>query len=350
MKEKMNKFSLNWSSISVARPILMVIAIVWIILFHSNAVQAPENAALRVLWYFVFSFGGGFGVDIFLVLSGFGLIYSHNKTPCYGSIKKVLSFYLKRFSRIVFSYTLIFIVYYVIYATKNGGSVLDFFAKYTIYELFATGFREFWFIHAIAVLYLIFPVIAWLYDKLNLHIAFLITALISVGIEFAFYYFNSGLYSNCEIFITRIICFAIGCYFGCFSLNKKSIRLIEFILYCLAFISALIFIFLTIHFNIGSLRLDRYLFAISTSLLIIVISPLITLLANKLKWMSWLGQFTLQVYLIHILLFGIISPLSLNPILVLFIVFVSSFIISIALFYTEKYLKLLFRNKVFKTS
>lgn len=53
----------------------MGIAIIWIVLFHSN-ISAPDNFFLRALWYLFVSFGGGIGVDIFFILSGFGLFYS----------------------------------------------------------------------------------------------------------------------------------------------------------------------------------------------------------------------------------------------------------------------------------
>ena len=53
----------------------MGIAIIWIVLFHSN-ISAPDNFFLRALWYLFVSFGGGIGVDTFFILSGFGLFYS----------------------------------------------------------------------------------------------------------------------------------------------------------------------------------------------------------------------------------------------------------------------------------
>lgn len=65
----------NLSALSKYRSELMGIAIIWIVLFHSN-ISAPDNFFLRVLWYLFVSFGGGIGVDIFFILSGFGLFYS----------------------------------------------------------------------------------------------------------------------------------------------------------------------------------------------------------------------------------------------------------------------------------
>lgn len=60
------------------RSCLMGIAIIWIVLFHSG-IEAPENIILRALWYIFVSFGGGIGVDIFFILSGFGLFFSAEK-------------------------------------------------------------------------------------------------------------------------------------------------------------------------------------------------------------------------------------------------------------------------------
>lgn len=61
--------------ISEYRDVLMGIAILWIILFHST-ISAPDNLFLRAMWYLFVSFGGGIGVNIFFILSGFGLFYS----------------------------------------------------------------------------------------------------------------------------------------------------------------------------------------------------------------------------------------------------------------------------------
>ena len=67
---------------------LMGICAVWIMLFHSG-IEAPDTPFFRAIWYMLISFGGGFGVDIFLILSGMGLMYSALKKKDEGGNRKV---------------------------------------------------------------------------------------------------------------------------------------------------------------------------------------------------------------------------------------------------------------------
>lgn len=333
-----NSQHFSWSSISVARPILMSLAIVWIIIFHAG-IPAPSNTILRILWYIFIDFGGGFGVNIFLILSGLGLMYSHSKTKCYGSFKQVARFYWRRFSRIFISYTIIFVVYYIIKSTQVGGSFVDFIAKFTIYDFFATGFREFWYIHAIALLYLLFPLIAYLYDKVNHNVSLLIILVAFIGIEFLVFYTSKSIYNNIEIFLTRTPCFAVGCYFGYLSVNKKQINLPIYLATFALFIISFVSIFLVIHYHVGDSRTMRYMFFVSSSLLVIFAAPLISMISKKLRPLKWYGQFTLQLYLVHILMYMIFKEQikwEANPLLMFAVVLIISSIVSFGLYYLEK--------------
>lgn len=337
-KFNFKKISLSWSSISISRPILMSLAIIWIMLYHAG-IPAPDNVFLRVLWYIFIDFGGGLGVNIFLILSGFGLMFSHKKNNCYASLKQLIKFYWKRFSRIFISYTIIFVVYYLIKYGQFNGSFIDFLAKYTIYEFIKTGFKEFWYIHAIAILYLIFPLFAFLYDKINTHVSFIISIVAFISIEFIFYYFLPSTYNSIEILLTRTPCFAIGCYLGYFAINKKQVPFVLYLCSCLGAVILLITSFILIKYGNTGLGLNRYLFVLLSAFLVIVLSPIIAKISHKLKILKWYGQFTLQLYLTHILLFVIFKEIlnwNFNNLLMFLLVFFLSSLISIGLFYSEK--------------
>ena len=114
----MNLKSINLlQGLSTFRSQLMGIAIIWIMLFHSG-IDSAEPFALRSLWYLFVSFGGGIGVDIFFILSGFGLVYSASKLT---NNSQWWSWEWKRMIRILPSYL---IVAFVAYSIQGGGNYI----------------------------------------------------------------------------------------------------------------------------------------------------------------------------------------------------------------------------------
>lgn len=315
--------SFEFSTISIARPVLMGIAMIWIVLFQSG-IPAPENPLLRILYYVFIDFGGGIGVPIFLIVSGFGLMHSNAKRPVYGGFKNWISFMKKRLIKILIPYTIIFIVYYLIFHLQSG-SIGDFFAKYTIWEFFKTGFREYWYIHAILILYIIFPIIAILFDKLKPHIAFIILLIFSIGLDILLS-FTLPTYSNIEIFLTRIPCFIMGCYLGKLSIAGKKHNLLTLSLTFIGLIVSFILVFLGIRYSFGS-HILRYLFALLSVFIVMTLSILIVKIKIKFKLLTYIGKNALYIYLIHILLFGIFAKYTnLNVFVTLLLVIVISFV------------------------
>lgn len=327
----------SFEVISRSRNILMAIAIIWIIFFHA-AIPTPENLLLRVLWYIFFSFGAGIGVNIFFILSGFGLMYSNMKRCVYSSFSNWYSYILKRLKKLILIYVVIFIIYYILFYSENG-SLLDFLSKFTIAELFITGFREFWFVHAILLLYLFFPLVAFLFDKSNKWIVFFSLMIISVFIEFLVYYFNGTLYSNIEIVLTRIPSFFIGNLLGLLSIKKYRFDIKLFILSFVVFVSSIAFAFFAIHFHFGNNRMLRYVFIVSAVALIMVLSFILANIHLSLKILKWLGTLTYQIYLTHILLFSIFKQYTtLNVWVVLLLVLIGSVVSSLFISLLSNYI------------
>lgn len=329
--------SFEFSAISIARPVLMGIAMIWIVLFHSG-IPAPENPLLRVLYYVFIDFGGGIGVPIFLIVSGFGLMYSNAKRPVYSGFKNWISFMKKRLIKVLIPYTIIFIVYYLIFYLQSG-SMGDFFAKYTIWEFFKTGFREYWYIHAILILYIVFPLIAFAFDKFKSHITFIILLLSTIGLDVLLSFILPS-YSNIEIFLTRIPCFIIGCYLGKLSLERKRYNLLTLSLTVLVLIASTLLVFLGIHYSFGT-HILRYLFSTLSISLVMTLPILLTKIKYKFKILTFIGNNTLYIYLVHILLFCIFSSYTeINVFLRLVMVLIISLIVVVLIVLFKKISKI----------
>lgn len=191
----------------------MGIAIIWIVLFHSN-ISAPDNFFLRVLWYLFVSFGGGIGVDIFFILSGFGLFYSVQAADNKLSKSDWGKWIVKRMKRILPSYFIVAILYYIL----KGD-----FCLYNLCQLnfLVNGIRDFWFIPAIVICYLLFPLFYQIGKKIGFRNMMIVSTLIVVAVTYALNYFNPIYYSKIEIFLQRIPCFVLGIYWGYLSVIKR---------------------------------------------------------------------------------------------------------------------------------
>ena len=136
--------------LSKYRPHLMGVAAVGIILCHAagNGVRLPY-----VIGY-IFGFGN-LGVDLFLLLSGFGL---------YNSLKNSLQtsgtggWWSKRFLRLLVPYLILSVPYWV-YICKLEGRGIEYFLYYVSTIVFWFEHRGAWFVALIIPLYLLAPLI-----------------------------------------------------------------------------------------------------------------------------------------------------------------------------------------------
>ncbi len=154
----MKRHEISLGALSRHRALLYGFAAAWILLFHMHF-QIPNHPALIPLQWFKAS--GNAGVEMFLLLSGFGL---------YGSMSRdgsVLSFYRRRFSRVFLPSFIVVAVYYGLIATSSSSYVL----KLTILPYWL-GMRMFWYPPFILGMYLLYPLIFHLQKRcprLRLH-------------------------------------------------------------------------------------------------------------------------------------------------------------------------------------
>lgn len=138
------------NSICRWRTELMGIAILWVVVFHSQIVLKEPLAALKTVGYG--------GVDIFLLLSGIGMYYSLQKK------NELLLFYKKRIRRIMPGY-LPFITVWCIWKLKNAVLEPVEYVRIVMGNIFMTGwindvsYQFNWYVQVICWLYFLTPIL-----------------------------------------------------------------------------------------------------------------------------------------------------------------------------------------------
>lgn len=274
--------------ISQRRSFLMGIAII-LIMFCHNTVRWPHYTEL---WK-VFSQFAQCGVDIFLLLSGYGLFYSYQK-------KGGLFFLKKRFKRIIPTY-LIISGAYIFFIYLMGGDVWQTIWDYSLVSFFLEGNLRVWFIAAILLLYLLFPLIYHIakHDGVTLGTIIVIWG-VALGIAFCS---NISVLNRINsIFIVRIPVFILGAAAARKEQQKKQIgnkRAVGISIMMLIVLSFLSIFFL--HRQITNCwTIVRILFCPISILFCLVICHLpMRQTTRRYQIIHWLGGITLEVYLLH---------------------------------------------------
>ena len=140
------------------RAYLMGIAMIGVVLFHIAQHQEYTNPVSRMLLYV---FGNGYlGVDIFFLLSAYGLCYSYNNN----SLKR---FYWNRFIRIIPAYPLALIIGYVEAGTHWKQACYEFVQQITGIAIFNGTLDILWYMEALIILYVFFPIFYKLCQRIH---------------------------------------------------------------------------------------------------------------------------------------------------------------------------------------
>lgn len=136
----------------------MGIAILLVTFYHLYCV------GLRPLYMHAFRIGY-IGVDIFILLSGFGLCYSYNKND-------LQSFYRKRFLRIypLYFVSALFHTSFNVIVLKNKESIWDGFCDLTTLSYYRLGGHHVeWYLSALFLFYALFPLFYYVVKKRQSH-------------------------------------------------------------------------------------------------------------------------------------------------------------------------------------
>ena len=295
-----NMKRLSYNIFSRYREVLMGLAIISILIFHYTEDCSLININFNGFVKYYKTYIGSSGVDIFLLLSGLGLYYSYSKN------NNLKDFYIKRIKRVLVPYFIIAIPVYIWYdLIYLSDGILSLLKNLFFVTLFTNNNILFWYIFFIIICYLIFPLIFKFIQRDNSYrgtfkISLIITILL-IGIYFIYKYYP-GLFNNYNIMLLRFIPFILGILLG--KLSYRSTRIeYSFILFILG-IGMVVLIRRNLIYN----RVFLFIFLLSIFFWIIYF---LDYLKNKdnifVKFFSFFGKYSLEIYLVHVAIRKIIK-------------------------------------------
>ncbi len=297
--------------IKTNRTSLMGSAIIFILLYHSYSWCIPEkNPYLSIFKH------GYIGVDIFIFLSGFGLCFSYTKNT-------LTTFYLNRLKKIFPLYVLSGLVISLISNTK--GNILT-----TIWDVFCNistlsywnfgGIYWNWYIPAIVLLYLLFPIIYFFTEKYKYTFYIFTNLIIIIALSF----FAIPWQYDC--FVARIPIFILGIIIFLYQNDVKKQRQSIFV----SFIFLLPCIYISQYYTTATFCPILLLLFYTTKRFI-----------DRIPYIRFIGTHTLEIFLGNSLCYYIIHILlryTNNPILIFITYWSGSLILS--------YINIILNNRI----
>lgn len=266
----------------------------WIIFFHINN-HFPVNLPILTPFLKV----GNCGVDIFMFLSGYCLSLSFEKNS------DIKSFYKKRIIRLIIPFLIISIPYYILKnfirtPLSNGEFNLFGFFKDVIGEsFFFEGLRTTWFVHAIFLMYIIFPILFKICKK---NIYYAICVWISSYFILALLYLTCPNYYFFAIAACRLPVFTAGVLFSMYNIGPQINKRI----FVLSVVYLIFFIFI---FPIRKHLPQNFLWLFFFTF----VPPIIYIVGHvceKIKTKDvcyYVGLYSLEIYLIHVMILNILK-------------------------------------------
>lgn len=197
---------------------LMGLASLWIFYYHVGPVLFSESKLtfLRNCEWYINSLGYC-GVEMFLFISGMGLVYAIHK-------QDLVRFYIRRFLRVYPSFWIWFTLSTLI--RNDSMSLMDYLGRITFYSNWMQDMLAYkWYIAAIMMFYLWFPFYYIVLKKIKYPIIFTILIIV---VEVCFgSIFYSNIRSDLFLFLNRIPVFLAGVLAGHLCVEKKKSRLMQ---------------------------------------------------------------------------------------------------------------------------
>lgn len=274
----MKYFYFDINCLSLYRAELMGFAIIWVILYHSGFAEP-----IPFVSYISSLYRGGFGgVDIFMMLSGFGLSFSMSKK------KSLKAFYLSRVARI---YPIYFILVFVGCLLNSSDGILTVLWKCTAFGYWTNGDYFDWYVPAILTMYALFPLIYRYVTKKNLVIGIMLFfsafSIMHVFLPFSFLDWQHFL------LVYRIPIFLYGSMLACSIINRNKMEYYLPISIVLLFIG--FFFIFTFHILSYSITIS-----FATPFIVAVLCKIFSVV--KFNFLSVIGKASLEIYVIHVII------------------------------------------------
>ena len=275
------------------RECLMGIAILGVLLLHAFAWTGSEHLYLSKI---LGPLGRTVFTEGFIFLSGFGLYYSFSNN------NNIYVFYKRRVERFFIPFIMMaFPFYFLDFCCGNDSFVLFLLKESSLY-FWIYGNNGMWYISIIIFLYMIFPLLYNIIFKYKIYKSILFKIIVLIFITYiiiiSIYFINESYYDLIKIGITKIPMFLIGMIMAYMSKENMKLNIYYFICICLMLI---------INFILkNKFTFFIPIYEISYRLLSI---PIICVCLNYFKSkiqliliLEWFGKYSLEIYVLHLLL------------------------------------------------
>jgi len=282
--KKRNIFPKSFKEISKHRQFLYGFAALWLMFYHMDT-KVPKN----ILPISFIQASGIAGVEIFLLLSGFGLYSSMKKDSNLGH------FYGKRFVRV-------FMPAFILTAIINVASsqrLIGYLGSISFFPHWL-GTNTVWYVCFILTMYVFYPVIFFVTQKNRklLYVGSVFFLALSIAVEALLKGSNDLMRM-----VSRIPVFLVGCALA--PLFEENRRLPQWILPCFIIITIPLMWLFKVMVKFGflySFRIAAFLFyAIDMILLVSMIAEFLSrAVAGRLiyRFFAFCGQISLEIYLL----------------------------------------------------
>lgn len=209
MKERFERIDV-FNMVKQYRGAIMGICGLALLFFHDWIITVSEFPVLGYIEKMLKRYGH-YGVDVFFLLSGFGMAYALKD----GSVRR---FYQKRFRRVYVPFAQIMVVHFFL----NDISLAETLSRLTGLDLFIKGiYARMWFVPALLFLYLLYPALHRVLEKAKSDTRVLL--LMMAGVTVAGIAVDPILPSIYPSVISRILPFLCGVMTGRIS-KKQSVN------------------------------------------------------------------------------------------------------------------------------
>lgn len=233
----------------------------------------------------------------FLLLSGFGLFYSWQKcSDC-------RLFYKKRLFRIFFPYLILSFPFILFSALSSSSTAWEAIARLLSLKFWIWGNDSMWYISVSIVLYALFPIFYKILFGNTRYFILKCCLLIALFISLCWTLFSlfPKYYEALELGLPKMWMFIVGMIVGKLSYSKMSVSRNAFLAYIIIFVFAIL----------TNISTETFVKPFGDCLLRLVTIPIVCVgLTVTCKWngpvkkvLSWLGKYSLELYILHLLMF-----------------------------------------------